>query len=152
MKGRIIKKPRATTIGEYGPHQILRCLATFSEISFASLFFRGFAWRRVALVVLPCETRRHRGNRNRQRTWHRAPVLMSATRECAAQFYRAFAAVLLRSLLRFSRDRHVAFGKSPAGEAYALSRLNKVRKSEFRSVQVLPSVPISWMNVRVARC
>src|SRR5260370_39133003 len=102
MKGRIIKKRRTTTTGEHGHHQILRCRATFSEISFASLFFRGFAWRRVALVVLPCEPRRHRGNRNRQRTWHRAPVLMSATRECAAQCYRAFAALLLRHLLRLS--------------------------------------------------
>jgi hypothetical protein len=28
-------------------------------------------------------------------------------------------------------------GKSPVSEAYALSRLNKVGKSEFRSVHVL---------------
>src|SRR6266446_6305133 len=96
MKERIIEQPRTTTLAEYGRHQILRYLAVFSELSFASRFFRGFAWWIVVLIVLLANPAAIIRNRNRQRTSHRAPLLMSVTRECAAPFYRALAAVLLK--------------------------------------------------------
>src|SRR6266436_5310563 len=59
MKERIIEQRRATTLVEYGHRQIFCCPAIFFGISHASLFFRGWAWRIGALVVLPCEPRRH---------------------------------------------------------------------------------------------
>src|SRR6266478_3058123 len=59
MKERVIQKQRTTTLAACGHHQILGCLATFSEISLASLFFRGLAWRIVTLAVLRCQRRRY---------------------------------------------------------------------------------------------
>src|SRR5215813_8107227 len=58
MRERITEQQRTTTLAECGRHYIFCCLATFSEISFASRFFRSFAWRIVVLVVLRCEPRR----------------------------------------------------------------------------------------------
>ncbi len=61
---------------------------------------------------------------------------MSVTRECAAQFYRAFRR-FFETCCDFREIGMPLSGKPPDSEAYALSRLNKVGKSEFRSVHVL---------------
>src|SRR5258708_38084501 len=108
MKERIIEQRRTTTLAEYGHHQIFCRLATFSGIWHASLFFRGLAWRIVALVVLPCEPRRH--HPQSKPAAHVAPCTSFNVGDegmCCAALSR-FAAVL-RNLLRLSRDWHVAF-------------------------------------------
>jgi len=88
-------------------------------------------------------------NRNWQRTLHRAPLLMSVTRECTGPFYRAFAAVL-KACCDFREIGMSPWRKPPVGEAYALSRLNKSRQIgiPFRSSPI--SVAIFCMNARVS--
>src|SRR5467141_2749688 len=108
MKERIIKKQRTTTLAARGHHQILGCLATFSEISLASLFFRGLAWRIVTLVLLRCEPRRY--HPQSKPAAHVAPCTSFNVGDegmrCA--ILSRFSAVL-RNLLRLSRHWHVAF-------------------------------------------
>jgi hypothetical protein len=111
------------TLAACGRHQIFCRLATFSEISFASRFFRSFARWIVVLVVCDANPVAIIHNRNRQRTGHRAPLLMSVTRECAAQFYRRFCCGSFETCRDFREIGGSPSGKPPVGETYALSRL-----------------------------